>query len=152
MRMVRCLAVIGAVFIVGLVGAAPALSETTSMPRTSAAVVAAQNAPAAVIADPAGPTTTIAPAPVVDVNPTSEGMPGANLVKQLLSWLAQLALWGSLASILAGATVYGLAQNAANYNGAYRGKQLAVAGAIGAALAGLAPTAISMLFRAARAG
>lgn len=87
--------------------------------------------------------------PIVDVSPSSDGMPGADLIQRLLSWLAQLALWGSLASILAGATVYGLAQSSANYNGAYRGKQLAVAGAIGAALAGLAPTAITMLFRAA---
>jgi hypothetical protein len=87
--------------------------------------------------------------PVVNVSPSSDGMPGAALVEKLLAWLSQLALWGSLASILAGATVYGLAQNSANYNGAYRGKQLAVAGAIGAALAGLAPTAITMLFRAA---
>src|SRR3954466_5339777 len=99
MRMVRRLAVIGAIFVAGLVGAGPALAESTSISRTSAAVAAARNAPVAVIADPAGPTTTIAPAPVVDVTPTSEGMPGANLVKQLLSWLAQLALWGSLASI-----------------------------------------------------
>lgn len=87
--------------------------------------------------------------PVVDVSPSSAGMPGADLIQRLLSWLAQLALWGSLASILAGATVYGLAQSSANYNGAYRGKQLAVAGAIGAALAGLAPSAITLLFRAA---
>lgn len=88
-------------------------------------------------------------AQIVDVSPSSEGMPGADLIRRLLSWLAQLALWGSLGSILAGATVYGISQNSASYNSAYRGKQLAVAGAIGAALAGLAPTAISMLFSAA---
>ena len=88
-------------------------------------------------------------AQIVDVSPSSDGMPGADLIRRLLSWLSQLALWGSLGSILAGATVYGISQNSAAYNGAYRGKQLAVAGAIGAALAGLAPTAISMLFNAA---
>lgn len=85
----------------------------------------------------------------VDVTPTSSGMPGAQLIQQMLGWLSQLALWGSLASILVGAAAYGLLQNAGNYNGAYRGKQLALAGAVGAILAGLAPTAINMLFRAA---
>lgn len=87
----------------------------------------------------------------VEVSPTSSGMPGAQLIQQMLGWLSQLALWGSLASILVGAAVYGLLQNAGNYNGAYRGKQLALAGAVGAILAGLAPTAINMLFRAAGA-
>jgi hypothetical protein len=85
----------------------------------------------------------------VSVSPTGSGMPGAALIQKMLDWLAQTALWGSLASILAGAAVYGLAQNAGNYAGAYRGKQLAVAGAIGAALAGLAPAAITMLYQAA---
>ncbi|HYU66545.1 MAG TPA: hypothetical protein VEK09_07305 [Jatrophihabitantaceae bacterium] len=85
----------------------------------------------------------------VDVTPTSAGMPGAALIQQLLNWLSQLALWGSLASILAGAAVYGLAQNTGHVSGSYRGKQLAAAGAIGAILAGLAPTAINLLFSAA---
>lgn len=141
MRLLRRL-VIAAALVVGTfiaaapAGASPVTAKTISVPTHVAAVsgtqVLAQQAP-----------------PVVDVTPSSDGMPGADLIQRLLSWLSQLALWGSLASILAGATVYGLAQNSANYNGAYRGKQLAVAGAIGAALAGLAPTAITMLFRAA---
>ena len=85
----------------------------------------------------------------VEVSPDATGMPGAEFVQQALGWLSQLALWGSLASILIGAAVYGLAQNSGNYNGAFRGKQLAGAGAIGACLAGLAPTAVNMLFGAA---
>lgn len=140
MRILRRL-VITAALVVGTLAAAPAgasppTAATISAPTRPAGLsgmqVLAQQAP-----------------PVIDVTPSSDGMPGADLIQKLLSWLSQLALWGSLASILAGATVYGLAQNSANYNGAYRGKQLAVAGAIGAALAGLAPTAITMLFRAA---
>jgi hypothetical protein len=87
----------------------------------------------------------------VSVDPNATGMPGADLMQQLLDWLSQVALWGSLASVLAGAAVYGLAQNTGNYNGAFRGKQLAAAGAIGAILAGLAPTGINLLFRAAGA-
>ena len=85
----------------------------------------------------------------VDVSPSSSGMPGSALMQQRLNWLSQVALWGSLASILAGAAVYGLAQNAGNYNGAYRGKQMAAAGAVGAILAGLAPTVVNLLFSAA---
>ena len=85
----------------------------------------------------------------VSVSPTSSGMPGAALIQQLLGWLDQIALWGSLASVLVGAAIYGLSQNTGNYNGAFRGKQLAAAGAVGAILAGLAPTAVNLLFRAA---
>jgi hypothetical protein len=85
----------------------------------------------------------------VTVDPNASGMPGAGLMQQLLNWLSQVALWGSLASVLAGAAIYGLSQNTASYNGAYRGKQLAAAGAIGAILAGLAPTAVNLLFKAA---
>ena len=36
-------------------------------------------------------------------------MPGAEFIAKLLSWLSQLALWGSLASILVGAVLAGLA-------------------------------------------
>ena len=85
----------------------------------------------------------------VQVSPNTSGMPGSALIQQLLNWLSQLALWGSLGSILAGAAVYGLAQNSGYSQGAYRGKQLAAAGAVGAILAGLAPTAVNLLFRAA---
>ena len=85
----------------------------------------------------------------VDANPTSEGLPGARLLQQMISWLSQVALWGSLASILLGAAIYGLAQQSGNYAGGYRGKQLALAGVVGACLAGVAPTAINMFFQAA---
>ena len=87
----------------------------------------------------------------VGVNPTSAGMPGAGLIQQLLNWLDQVALWGSLASILLGAAIYGVSQHAGNYAGGYRGRQLALAGVVGACLAGLAPTAVNLLFRAAGA-
>ncbi len=76
-------------------------------------------------------------------------MPGADLVQQLVNWLGQIALWGSLASILLGAAIYGLSQQSGNYAGGFRGKQLALAGVIGACLAGVAPTAINLFFKAA---
>ena len=85
----------------------------------------------------------------VSVSPTSAGMPGGALVQQMLGWLSQLALWGSLASILVGAAVYGLSQQTSHYGGAYKGKQLAAAGVVGACLAGIAPTAVNLLFSAA---
>lgn len=85
----------------------------------------------------------------VDVSPTTTGMPGAGLVQTLLNWLTQIALWGSLASILCGAAIYGLSQQTGNYSGGYLGKRLALAGAIGACLAGIAPTVINLLFKAA---
>lgn len=85
----------------------------------------------------------------VTAQPSSAGMPGGQLIQQMLNWLSQLALWGSLASILVGAGVYGLSQNSGNYAGSYRGKQLALAGVTGACLAGIAPTAINLLFHAA---
>ena len=86
----------------------------------------------------------------VDVTPTTSGMPGADLVQKLLNWLTQIALWGSLASILCGAAIYGLSQQTGNYPGGYLGKKLALAGAIGACLAGIAPTVINLLFKAAK--
>jgi hypothetical protein len=85
----------------------------------------------------------------VDADPTTNGLPGAELLQKMINWLAQIALWGSLASILLGAAIYGLAQQSGNYSGGYRGKQLALAGVIGACLAGVAPTAINMFFSAA---
>ncbi len=86
----------------------------------------------------------------VDVTPTTSGMPGADLVQKLLNWLTQIALWGSLASILCGAAIYGLSQQTGNYSGGSLGKKLGLAGAIGACLAGIAPTVINMLFEAAK--
>ena len=85
----------------------------------------------------------------VSVTPTSAGMPGASLMQSLLNWLDQVALWGSLASILLGAAIYGVSQHAGNYAGGYRGRQLAMAGVVGACLAGLAPIAVNLLFHTA---
>jgi hypothetical protein len=85
----------------------------------------------------------------VTMTPTSGGMPGAGLAQQLIDWLGQVALWGSLASILLGACLYGISQHTGNYNGGYKGRQLAIAGVIGACLTGIAPAAINLFFAAA---
>jgi hypothetical protein len=85
----------------------------------------------------------------VDVNPTSSGMPGADLIQQLLDWLQMLALWGSLAALLLGAAVYGGSRESGSYSGANKGKALAMGGVVGAIIAGLAPGAVNLLFQAA---
>lgn len=86
----------------------------------------------------------------VVVNPNSDGMPGADLIQKLLNWAQMIALWGSLGALLVGAAMYGLAREGGSYGGASRGKTLALGGVVGAILAGVAPTAINMLFQAAR--
>jgi hypothetical protein len=85
----------------------------------------------------------------VQVSPSSAGMPGAALIQRLLDWSQMVALWGSLAALLVGAAMYGLAREGGSYNGASRGKALALGGVVGAILAGVAPTAINLLFQAA---
>ena len=88
---------------------------------------------------------------VVDVSPTSDGMPGAELILKLLAWAQMVALWGSVAALFVGAAMYGLAREGGSYANASRGKGLALGGCVGAILAGIAPTAVDMLFKAARA-
>ncbi|MGH9164381.1 MAG: hypothetical protein ACRDZW_02565 [Acidimicrobiales bacterium] len=85
----------------------------------------------------------------VQVTPTSTGMPGAQLIQQMLDWSQMVALWGSLAALLVGAAMYGLAREGGSYSNASRGKGLAIGGVVGAILAGVAPTAINLLFKAA---
>ena len=87
----------------------------------------------------------------VRVTPTSAGMPGAELIQRLLNWTQMVALWGSLAALLVGAAMYGLAREGGSYANASRGKALAIGGVVGAILAGVAPTAVNLLFQAAAA-
>ncbi len=82
----------------------------------------------------------------VTVSPDSNGMPGGALAQKILNWTSQIALWGSLASLLIGACVWGIAQHAGNGYQAGRGRNFAAAGAIGALLAGLALTIVNTLF------
>lgn len=85
----------------------------------------------------------------VHVTPSSQGMPGADLIQQLLNWAQMVALWGSLGALLAGAAIYGLARESGSYGAAHKGKTMALGGAVGAIMAGLAPTVVNMLFEAA---
>lgn len=99
------------------------------------------------------PATTPAASPAaapVQVSPSTAGLPGASLFQEMLNWLSQAALWGALASLLIGAAIWGLSQHAGNSYSAGRGRTLALAGVVGALLAGLAPTIVNTLFSAAR--
>ena len=82
----------------------------------------------------------------VTVNPDSNGLPGGPLAQKILNWTSQLALWGSLASLLIGAMVWGISQHAGNSYHAGKGRNFAAAGAVGALLAGLSPTIVNTLF------
>ncbi len=88
-------------------------------------------------------------ADIVNVSPTSAGMPGAAFVAKLLNWLCQAALWGSAASILIGGGVYGISRETGNGYNASRGRNLAVGGGVGAVLAALAATIVNGLYTAA---
>ncbi len=85
----------------------------------------------------------------VTLNPNADGMPGASFAQTLIDWIGQIALWGSLVSILIGAAIYGISQHVGNTYGASKGRLLALAGSIGAGLTGLAPTLVNLLHSAA---
>ena len=84
----------------------------------------------------------------VNATPSANGLPGAGFVQRLIDWTAQVGLWGSLAAMLVGAAMFGMSQQAGNYLGASRGKHLVLGGAIGAAVTGLAPTFVNLIFNA----
>jgi len=86
----------------------------------------------------------------VDANPSADGLPGASFIERLIDWTAQIGLWASLGTILVGAAMFGVSQQAGNYLGASRGKHIVLGGAVGAAITGLAPTIVNLVFRASR--
>jgi len=86
----------------------------------------------------------------VNANPSSNGLPGAGFVQRLIDWIAQIGLWGSLGTILVGAAMFGMSQQAGNYLGASKGKQIVLGGAVGAAITGLAPSIVNLVFSASR--
>jgi len=98
---------------------------------------------------PSGPRALGVVLAQVQVNPTAEGMPGGPMMQKLLNWGGQVALWGSVASVLAGAAIWGVSQQFGNGMQTGKGKTLAAAGAIGAVLTGLASIIVNTLFKAA---
>ena len=85
-----------------------------------------------------------------DVSPSSEGLPGAGLFMQILSWGFWLALGVCGLAILYGAATWrGMNGNTGR---GVEGKMYVAAGAIGAMVIGLAPTIVRVLFDAGQAG
>lgn len=88
--------------------------------------------------------------PLDDVSPSSEGLPGAALFSQILSWGFWLALGVCGLAILYGAATWrGMNGNSGR---GVEGKMYVAAGAIGAMVIGLAPTIVNVLFDAGQAG
>lgn len=87
----------------------------------------------------------------VQVNPTSTDFPGGAMVQKMIDWAAQFGLWGSVASLLIGAGIWGVSQQFGNGFQSGKGKVLAAAGAVGAVLTGLAPIIVNTLYNAAQA-
>lgn len=107
-------------------------------------LVAATLAGALGVADPVGAQ--------VDVSPSTAGMPGDGLWQQVLGWVMQWGLWLSLAAIVLGAGGWWISASTGGYNGAARGKQFVLGGAIGALVIGLGPTMVNLLFGLGRGG
>lgn len=78
--------------------------------------------------------------------PSATGLPGASLLKQALGWLRYLALFGSVASLLLGAALWGVGQLSGNAQGAQRGRQLLIGGLVGAIIAGAAFGLVNLLY------
>jgi hypothetical protein len=98
----------------------------------------------------ASPTRAAAASPFDDVSPSSDGLPGAGLFTQILSWGFWLALGVCGLAILYGAATWrGMNGNSGR---GVEGKMYVAAGAIGAMIIGLAPTIVSVLFDAGQAG
>lgn len=87
-------------------------------------------------------------ADAVKVDPTAEGLTFAGKAQKMLNWGAQIALWACLASILAGAGAWGLSKQSGNYNGANKGMQLVLGGAIGAFVVATAGPIVNSMFSA----
>ncbi|MFN3255456.1 MAG: hypothetical protein ACE37B_07150 [Ilumatobacter sp.] len=96
------------------------------------------------------PSGTADASPLDDVSPSSDGLPGAVLFTQILSWGFWLALGVCGLVILYGAATWrGMNGNSGR---GVEGKMYVAAGAIGAMVIGLAPTIVSVLFDAGQAG
>lgn len=74
--------------------------------------------------------------------------PGAELIQRVLNWTTSYGLWACLGAAIVGAALYAFGQASGSYGGG-SGKKMIIGGGAGAAIIGLAPTAINELFNAA---
>lgn len=105
---------------------------------------------------PAAAAFVVAPgrvwAQTVDGSPDPSGMPGADLVRQLVNWLMWVSLMASLGAVLYGAALWRGGARMANSPRAEDGRNYVAGGAVGALIAGLAVVLINTLFEVGRAG
>ena len=105
---------------------------------------------------PAAAALVVAPgrvwAQTVDGSPDPSGMPGADLVRQLVNWLMWVSLMASLGAVLYGAALWRGGARMANSPRAEDGRNYVAGGAVGALIAGLAVVLINTLFEVGRAG
>jgi hypothetical protein len=88
----------------------------------------------------------------VDGSPDPSGMPGAQLVSQIINWLMWVSLMASLGAVLYGAAMWRGGAKMGNTPRAEDGRNYVAGGAVGALLAGLAVVLINTLFEVGRAG
>lgn len=91
-------------------------------------------------------------AQAVDGDPDPTGMPGAQLVSQIINWLMWVSLMAALGAVLYGAAMWRGGAKMGNSPRAEDGRTYVAGGAIGALLAGLAVVLINTLFEVGRAG
>ena len=90
----------------------------------------------------------VAAMPPLDNPPSADGMPGAEFMGQLIGWGKWIALIACLLAFVYGAATWkGWGSQSAGR--AADGKAWVIGGAVGAALIGLAPVVIPMVYRAA---
>lgn len=99
----------------------------------------------------AGWSSSAAAQPVAG-EPDPTGMPGAELVSQLVNWLMWVSLMASLGAVLYGAALWRGGAKLGNTPRAEDGRNYVAGGAVGALLAGLAVVLINTLFEVGRAG
>lgn len=87
----------------------------------------------------------------VDGAPDPTGMPGAQLVSQIINWLMWVSLMASLGAVLYGAAMWRGGAKMGNSPRAEDGRNYVAGGAVGALLAGLAVVLINTLFEIGRA-
>ena len=85
-------------------------------------------------------------------SPDPSGMPGAELVSQLVNWLMWVSLMASLGAVLYGAAMWRGGAKMGNSPRAEDGRNYVAGGAIGALLSGLAVVLVNTLFEVGRAG
>jgi hypothetical protein len=79
----------------------------------------------------------------VTINPTAEGMPGAEAMQKLVNWLGQGALVASLAAVAAGGGLFAWSRSSGSSRMAITGTALIGGGVVGALFTGLADTLVN---------